>query len=126
MAVDYRTLNSNTVPDRHPLPCIDAIFDQLHGSQYFTLLDLYSGYYQVRLKGVEKKTAFLSKWGLYKYTITLLGLINALETFQRLMNLVLRLYLDCFVAVYLDDIIIYSATWDQHLQHVRQVFQLLR
>ena len=122
MAVDYRTLNSRTVPDRHPLPRIDDILDAMHGCAYFSKLDLYSGYHQIRMSEADKpKTAFLSKWGLYEYNVLPLGLTNAPATFQRLVNSILRPYLDKFVSVYLDDIIIYSKSLEEHLEHLRLV-----
>ena len=98
MAVDYQTLNAWTVPEKHLLPCIDDFLDSLHGYTHFIKIHLQSGYHQVLV--VEKdhhKMAFLSCWDLYKYNVIPLGIMNAPETFQRLMNSVIHEFLDRFL-----------------------------
>jgi hypothetical protein len=105
MCIDYKALNKITLKNRYPLPRIDDLLDQLQRAKYFTKLYLKSGYHQVHVKEEDTwKTAFERRQGLYAPT-----------TFVRLMNVVLRPYLDSFVIVYLDDILVYSATWEEHI-----------
>ena len=126
MCVDYRGLNRITVRNAYPLPRIDELFDQLHGARVFTSLDLASGYHQVRVREADIwKTAFRTRYGLFEFTVMPFGLTNAPATFMALMNDVLRPYLDKFVVVYLDDILIYSKSAKDHLRHVELVLQAL-
>ena len=125
--VDYRRLNAVTKPDKYPLPRVETLLESFREANWFSGLDLASGYWQVEMSRNDKeKTAFVVEGGLYEFNVMPFGLRNAPGTFQRLMNHVLRDFLGKFVAVYLDDIIIYSKTFEQHLDHLNQVFEALR
>jgi len=125
--VDYRGLNKITKIDRYPLPRIDELLETFRTAHWFTTLDLASGYWQVEMNEADKeKTAFVTHKGLYEFNVMPFGLCNAPGTFQRLMNFVLQDFLGKFVAVYLDDIIIYSRTFEQHIDHLKLVFEALR
>lgn len=122
LCVDYRSLNDITIKDRYPLPRIDELRDRLSGARFFTKLDLRDGYHLIRIKeGHKWKTAFRTRYGLYKYLVMPFGLTNAPATFQALVNHVLREYLDRFCTAYLDDILIYSETLEEHKEHVSKV-----
>ena len=127
MCVDYRALNRVTIKNRAPLPRIDDLLERLNGAKYFTCLDLRSGYNQVRIHEEDvPKTAFRTRYGHYEFKVLPFGLCNAPATFQTLMNHVFRDVLDEYVLVYLDDIMIYSKTPEEHLQHIREVLERLR
>ena len=115
MTVDYSALNRQTKKDVYPLPRIDDLLDKLSRARYLSAIDLASGYHQIKLAPEDcEKTAFVTRYGLYEYTVLPLGLCNAPSTFQRLMNAVMSGYIDDFVLVYLDDILVYSDTADAH------------
>lgn len=127
MCIDYRGLNAITVKNRYPLPRVDDLLDKLRGSAYFSSIDLQQGYNQIRIADSDiPKTAFRSPFGHYEYTVLSFGLVNAPATFQAVMNRVFSLYLDKFVVCYLDDILVFSKTREEHIQHLRLVFDILR
>jgi hypothetical protein len=112
----YRLLNKITIKDKFPLPRIDDTIDALYGARYFSTLDLLSGYWQIEINEEDKhKTAFICELGLFEFNQMPFGLTNAPSTFQRAMNNIFKKELYKFVLVYLDDIIIYSKTFDDHL-----------
>jgi hypothetical protein len=112
MCVDYRSLNDVTVKNKYLLPCIEDLFDQMRGARVFSKIDLRSGYHQMRIRPSDiPKTAFSTQYGLYEFTIMSFGLSNAPANFMNLMNKVFMEYLDRFVVVFIDDILIYSKSW---------------
>ncbi|KAL0546152.1 hypothetical protein IC582_016058 [Cucumis melo] len=127
LCIDYRELNKVTVKNRYPLPRIDDLFDQLQGATVFSKIDLRSGYHQLRIKdGDVPKTAFRFRYGHYEFIVMSFGLTNAPTVFMDLMNRVFREFLDTFVIVFIDDILIYSKTEAEHEEHLRMVLQTLR
>lgn len=126
LCVDYRGLNKITVKNRYPLPLIHEMLDRLTGSSIYTKLDLRGAYNLVRIKeGEEWKTAFRTRYGHFEYTVMPFGLTNAPATFQALINDALRPYLDVFIIVYLDDILIFSKSPEEHKNHVCKVLDIL-
>ncbi|KAA0042188.1 pol protein [Cucumis melo var. makuwa] len=127
LCIGYRELNKVTVKNRYPLPRIDNLFDQLQGATVFSKIDLRSGYHQLRIKdGDVPKTTFRSRYGHYKFIVMSFGLTNAPAVFMDLMNKVFREFLDTFVIVFIDDILIYSKTEAEHEKHLGMVLQTLR
>ncbi|KAL4013261.1 hypothetical protein IC575_025423 [Cucumis melo] len=125
--IDYRELNKVTVKNRYPLPRIEDLFDQLQGATMFSKIDLRSGYHQLRIKdGDVPKTTFRSRYGHYEFIVMSFGLTNAPAVFMDLMNRVFRQFLDTFVIVFIDDILIYSKTEAEHEEHLHMVLQTLR
>jgi transposase InsO family protein len=123
---DYRKLNTITRKDSFPLPRVDDCLDQLGKAKFFSTLDLASGYWQIPIHPDDRhKTAFQTEEGLYEFVVMPFGLTNAPATFQRAMNHVFRKAIGKFCVVYLDDINIYSETWEEHLLHVERILQLL-
>jgi hypothetical protein len=122
MCVDYRSLNDVTVKNKYPLPRIEDLFDQMRGARVFLKIDLRSGYHQMRIRPSDiPKTAFSTRYGLYEFTVMSFGLTNAPAYFMNLMNKVFMEYLDRFVVVFIDDILIYSKNESDHEQHLRLV-----
>jgi hypothetical protein len=122
-----RQLNKVTVKNKYPLPRIDDLFDQLKDAKIFSKIDLRYGYHQVRINDEDiRKTAIRTRYSHYEFTVVPFGLTNAPVVFMCLMNGVFRDYLDKFVIVFLDDILVYSKTEEEHEQHLRMVLQVLR
>jgi hypothetical protein len=126
ICIDYWALNKLTKLNAYPLPCIDECYRNLNGVRYFTCLDLRSGYWQVQLADdAKEKTAFTCRYGHYQFRVMPFDLTNAPATFQRMMNEILRNFIDRCAMVYLDNIIIFSHTEDEHNQHVLDVVHKL-
>jgi transposase InsO family protein len=127
MCVDYRELNKVTVKNKYPLPRIDDLFDQLSEASVFSKLDLRSGYHQLKVKKEDiSKTAFRTRYGHYEFKVMPFGVTNAPAVFMDLMNRIFSSYLDKFVVVFVDDILVYSKNEKEHEEHLRIVLQTLR
>jgi hypothetical protein len=127
MCVDYRSLNEVTIKNKYPLPRLDDMFDQLRGACVFSKIDLRSGYHQLKIQRSDiPMTAFTTRYGLYEYTVMSFGLTNAPAYFMYLMNKVFMEYLDKFVVVFINDILVFSKNEEEHTEHLRLVLQKLR
>ncbi|GJR20242.1 putative reverse transcriptase domain-containing protein [Tanacetum coccineum] len=127
MCIDYRELNKLTVKNRYPLPRIDDLFDQLQGSSVYSKIDLRSGYHQLRVREEDiPKIAFKTRYGHYEFQVMPFGLTNAPAVFMDLMNRVCKPYLDKFVIVFIDDILIYSKNKQEHEEHLKLILELLK
>ena len=127
LCVDYRALNALTIKNKYPLPLMVEFFDRFKNSRYYTKIDLQSGYHQLRIIANDiPKTAFGTRYGHFEYLVMPFGLTNAPASFQAFMNSIFEPYLDDFVVVYLDDVLVYSDTFEEHLVHVMKVFDTLR
>nr|GEZ58369.1 putative reverse transcriptase domain-containing protein [Tanacetum cinerariifolium] len=127
MCIDYRELNKLTVKNRYPLPRIDDLFDQLQGSSVYLKIDLRTGYHQLRIREEDIPiTAFRTRYGHYEFRVIPFGLTNAPAVFMDLMNRVCKPYLDKFVIVFIDDILIYSKDKEEHEEHLKTILELLK
>ncbi|GKE50349.1 putative reverse transcriptase domain-containing protein [Tanacetum coccineum] len=127
MCIDYRELNKLTIKNRYPLPRIDDLFDQLQGSSVYSKIDLRSGYHQLRIREEDIPiTTFRTRYGHYEFQVMPFGLTNAPTVFMDLMNCMCKPYLDKFVIVFIDDILIYSKNKEEHSEHLKTILNLLR
>jgi hypothetical protein len=124
MYINYQPVNAVTIQDQYPLPRIKDILDNFKGASYFTTLDLASGFYQVEMKPEYRElTAFTTEFGNFEFLVMPFGLMNAPLTFQRLVDKVFNQHEKEFIIVYIDDIIIFSRTWKEHLEHLELTFK---
>jgi hypothetical protein len=127
MCIDYRNLNAVTVKNKYPLPRINDLLDQLKDAKFFSKIDLRSGYHQMKIRPEDiPKTTFVTRYGQYEFTVVSFGLTNAPAYFMNMMNKVFMDELDKFVVVFIDDILIYSSTAEEHEQYLRVVLEKLR
>ncbi|GKF66406.1 putative reverse transcriptase domain-containing protein, partial [Tanacetum coccineum] len=127
MCVDYRELNKLTVKNRYPLPRIDDLFNQLQGSNVYSKIDLKSNYHQLRVREEDiPKTAFRTRYGHYEFQVMSFGLTNAPAIFMDLMNPVCKPYLDKFMIIFIDDILIYSKGKEEYAEHLKLILELLK
>ena len=127
LCIDNRQLNRVTIKNRYPFSRIDDLFDQLRGAQVYSKIDLHTSYHQLRVREADIfKTTFRTLYGHFEFTVMPFGLTNALAAFMDLMHRVLQPYLDRFVVVFIDDILIYSKSEEEHEGHLRIILQTLR
>ena len=127
LCIDYRQLNRVTIRNQYPLPRIDELFDQLQGSRVYSKIDLRLGYHQLRVQESDvPKTAFRTRYGHYEFLVMSFALTIALAAFMDLMNRVFQSYLDRFVIVFINDILMYSGSSEEHSEHLRIVLHTLR
>uniref|UniRef100_A0A1S4CFV2 RNA-directed DNA polymerase homolog n=1 Tax=Nicotiana tabacum TaxID=4097 RepID=A0A1S4CFV2_TOBAC len=127
MCISYRQLNKVTIKNKYSLPRIDDLFDQLQGAKVFSKIDLRLGYHQLKIRDSDiSKTAFRTRYGHYEFLLMSFSLTNAPAMFMDLINMVFRPYINSFVIVFIDDILIYSRIMEEHEQHLRVVLQTLR
>ncbi|GJZ86475.1 putative reverse transcriptase domain-containing protein [Tanacetum coccineum] len=127
MCIDYQELNKLTIKNRYPLPRIDNLFDQLQGSSVYSKIDLRSGYHQLRVRDEDiLKTAFRTRYGHYEFQVMPFGLTNAPAVFMDLMNRMCKPYLDKFMIVFIDDILIYSRNEEEHTNRLRIILELIK
>ena len=127
ICIDYRQLNKVTVKNKYPLPRIDDFFDQLQGACTFSKIDLRSCYHQLKIWATDvPKTTFQTRYGYYDILVMSFGLTNAPAAFMSLMNGIFKSFLDLFVIVFIDDILVYSKSRKEHEEHLRIVLEMLR
>jgi hypothetical protein len=127
LCVGYRPLNAVTIKNKYPLPRIDILFDQLAGAQVLSKIDLYSSYHQIKIRAEDiPKMAFTMRYGLYEYLVMSFGLTNASTHFMYLMNSIFMMELDWFIVVFIDDILVYSKSMEEHEDHLQIILQRLR
>lgn len=126
LCVDFRRLNALTIKNKYPLSIIEELLEELQGATWFTTLDLCSGFHQIRMtEGDEYKTTFQRHSGHYEYRVMPYGVTGGPATFQGIMNVLLEPLLRKCAVVFIDDILIYSKSWEEHLQHITEVLTLL-
>ena len=127
MCINYRSLNAVTIKNKYPLPRIDDLLDQLKKAKFFSKIDLRSGYHQMKIRPCDiPKTTFVTRYRKYEFNVMSFGLTNAPAYFMNMMNKVFMEELDKFVVVFIDDILIYSETAEEHAEHLRIVLENLR
>jgi len=127
VCIDYRQLNKVTIKNKYPFSRIDDLFDQLQGATYFSKIDLRYGYHQLRVReSIISKIALRTRYGNYEFLVMSFRLTNVPAAFMGIMNIVFKLYLDMFVIVFINDILIYSGNEEDHASHLRVVLQTLR
>lgn len=126
MCIDYRALSKKTIKNHYPIPCINELVDKLHGARYFFKIDFRSRYHQIRMRKEDvPKTAFWCHYGHFEFLVMPFGLTNAPATFQSCMNHTFRKQLRRFLLIFFDGFLIYSKTWEEHLQHIKETLKIL-